>query len=373
MAPDSTDRYVTATALDDTLGEGLRLHTDHDECYELRETGGAGVRVYGGADEWTAKIRFQDTDLDPAYDRFDAVAERLEGVYDEELITPASTFLNDAKSGSVTARSGSIAIHYNQQGRNGLRAINDIRDSSKRAEIAALAGYGGAGMTGGTMAGAATGIPELALLGFLGGAFGGAIGGLMAEDKAFPRTPMGYSIKGVTNTKTRIARWRERRKTRPGRLTERDMWDTLNEKRRLDAIAETTRDLDQARRHDDLQETGIEETVDTLIVHHFDSFHHHAGVTATISTDSYAEALDFAATVLDRDTPDRERPSIYTDVNAFRDVFEAAHEERREALVQTVLEDEAADPVKDYLDTHHEDVVQAIGGATRLHEGADTA
>lgn len=375
MVASITDRYVAATGLDDALGTGLRLHTDHDEVYELREAGKAAVRVYGEEGEWTVKARFQETDLDPAYDRFDAIAETLEDAYGENLITSATYFLNEAKhGGSVETTSGPITLRYNERDADGLLTIDDMGGGIPAGpDILVGLGYAGTGLAGGAAAGAAAAGPEGMMVGGVGGMVAG-FAGFFKELNGFPRSPIGYSIKGMKNTRKRVQRRRERKKTRADRLEEYGLWDTLNEANRLETVAETTRDLDEARRHEELQETGITETVDALMDHHFDSFHERQGVTATATTDSYREALDFAATVLDRETPghvDHGHPTIYRDPLIFRDLFEAAHKERREELVATVLDVDTAGPVEEYLDSHHEDIVRDIGGTTRLEEGTD--
>lgn len=198
------------------------------------------------------------------------------------------------------------------------------------------------------------------LVGGVGGIVAG-FAGFFKELEGFPHSPIGYSIKGMKNTRKRVQRLRERRKTRSDRLEKRDMWDMLNEKHRLDAVADETRDLDEARRHEELREADIEETVDALMEHNFYRFDRQKGVTATMTADSYGEALDFAATVLERDTVEHERPSIYDDRDVFRGVFEAAQEGRQEELIRTVYSDGASEPVETYLDEHHQVLVERTG------------
>lgn len=371
-----TDRYVTATRIDDALGEGLRLHTDRDELYEVREADGADIRIHGDVDDWTATVRFPAIDLDPAYDRFDTVAERLETEYDEELITPATRFLQAARdTGTVTTRSGPVTLRYDETGENGLIELDDLdSDDVTGKEVAGtLATYAGTGAASGGTTGMMLGTPELAAIGTAAGAIGGVMSAFYTEsEKRFPHSPAGHAIKGIRNTRTRLRRRRERKTHAAERLHEQDMWDTLNEKNRLETVADTTRDLDEARRYEAVKETDVEETVSTLMDHHFHRFPEQAGIAATIETGSYDAAIDFVSAALGRSAPDIDRSSIYEDERAFRDLFEAAHEERREELVAAVLEEGAARGVRDYLNTAHGDLVQRTGGEARLQDGGDT-
>lgn len=376
MVGSITDRYVTATGLDDTLGEGLRLHTDQDELYELRSTAGTDIRVHGNADDWTATVRFPDTDLDPAYERFDTIAEDLEAAYGEELITPATRFLRAARdTGEVITRSGPITLKYNETGENSLLTLDELEsDDVTGKEVAGtLVSYAGSGAASGGATGLMLGNSELAVLGTVAGAVGGFASAFYTEhEKRFPHSPAGYGIKGLRNMKTRVRKRRERKEKAEERLNEQDIWDTLNEKNRLAVVADTTRDLDEARRYEEVKETDVEETVETLMDCHFHGFPDRAGVTAMIKAESYDAALDFAATILDRTTPDIDRPSIYHTRRIFRDVFEAAHEDRQEDLVATVLEDGAAQEVRDYLDDTHPGLVQDVGGTRQLYAEGDT-
>lgn len=370
MTANIDDRYLTGEPFRDDLGTGIRLYTDRDEVYEARTVAGSRVRVHGGDAGWYVQAQLPaSTEPVEGYETFDTVTERLEHAYGAELITPATDFLDRLESrDSFTASDDGMQVQYRKRHAWKLEPGECYSSSRYSADqVFRMTGAGaGTGAAGGVTIGATAG-PEAALaLGVLGGV-GGAVVGLM--DRAFLYDMLDSPIslskgteKGADWTLRKKHEFTEQRANRQKRLDDADLFDRFNEKQRLKAVADKTRDPHQAERFRELRDSDIEERVENLLERQFDRFDERQGVTAQYTADGYGEALDFAATVLETGAMDLERPSLFQDRDVFQTVFEAADEGRQEELVEAVLaRDDADQQVTGYLEDSHGETVEQVG------------
>lgn len=368
--PDTDDRYIVPASIDDGLGTGVRLHTSEDEVYEAREVDGAAVRVYGQNEDWGVLLNIPRTGMREGYDTFDTVAERLENAYDEDLITPSATFLDSVKAkGGISVDSGPITLQYRSE--DGADADEDELELPGPEE--AVPGYAVVGAGTGAAAGATTfgsAGPEAALLGAALGGVGGAFGGALSafnEPALHPYSPIGT----LQKANRRLQAYRDRRRTDFGRLGESELWQEFNEKRRLDAVQETARDMETTLRYDELRDDGVEEDVERLMDHHFQDIAKRPGVTVRFTGDRYTEAIELVANALDTEIPAVERPSIYMDAAVFRTLFKQVNETEQERLVDVAFEQDAFDQkVATYLENQHEDLVADVGQERSLNGDA---
>lgn len=383
MTIDVAGRYLAAEPFDDALSGGIRVHTDRDELYEARTVDGHPVRIDGADDRWRVQVHLPASD-DPleGYDTFDTVAERLENTYREELITPATDFLDRLEgSNSVTAVDDTIEVRYRTRHAwktdpgDGYRPSKG-GPSAREGHIIRMTGAGaGTGGAAGIALGATAGPETAAVLG-AGGAFAGAVAGFADGIFLYDilRTPLSLSYgveKGTDWTRRKRKEFREWRANRQNRLEDLGTFDRFNEKQRLAAVKDETRDPHAAQRYRELRDSDVEENVLDLLERHFDRFDERQGVTAIHTTDSYEEAAAFATAALETGSAAVEQPSLHTNERVFRTIFEAAADGRQEELVETVLgNDGAGDAVQDYLDREYPGLVERIGKQQNLY-GAD--
>lgn len=370
MTVNIDDRYLAADRIDDALGSGIRLYTDRDEVYETRDITGHAVRIAGGDPGWYTQVHLPAPD-EPreAYDPFDTVAERIDTAYDTELITPATTFLEHmAEEDRFHVEDTDAAPAYSLQYRRELEP--DPHEEFSEVSNDILVGYVGAGAASGGATALALGAAD-PFLGLVSGMAAGSLGALLDKELytgGSSLSPARNIRRGVNAVKRTVAGDDDGGVEELAGVT---VWDRLNEKRRLETVAEETRDVEEAERYLELKDTDIEVEAERLLLLQFESFEDQRGITAAATVEAYDDAINFAATVLDRETPDTGRPSIYTDADVFDQMFAAVPQEEQERLVEPVLEGDAAEPVESYLNAEHTELVQAVGSEHALEGGAD--
>lgn len=378
MMVDVDARYFAGARGEDAISPYIRLHTDRDELYEMRDLGDASVRVYGADDTWQAKVRFPAGDVDEAYERFDAVAERVEDAYGEDLIVPSPAFLDELEEdGAVTAETADISIVYREEdGRDLAEDIErfDAADAIPAINKTVFGGYAGSGAAAGAAFG--TVFPPFGPV--VGGAVGGVLTGLVGHQteaylyqKESGFSPLRRLEQGVNRVRERRERRRQERTLAEENVQDMTLLETVNEKHRLEAVADTTRDLDEGRRYRELRDSDVDRTVETLLTHHFTDFDEQGGVITAATRDTYEDATAFAARAATGSREDAERPSILQDRDLFATVYEAADGERQEELINTVLSRDAAEAVRRYLDRNDPETVRRVGGRERLEAGGE--
>lgn len=359
MSIDIDDRYVALDTVEDAE-TGFRLHTDHDEVYEAMHVENVDVRIYGADDRWHAKIRLPTADLDDAYDTFNETTQALDDVYGTDLFMPATTFLDTVNADDAPrSTEGAITVRYNETG-----AARHPTVTPEDAEQAALIGAVGSAGASGAAAGAAFmgGTPETLAIGAAGGALAGAAAA-GAYWLANPKTlgaisdtlHIDHQTAAIINTYNRF------QADDADRLHSQRFLDAVNEKHRLDAVADTTENLDEARRYQELREEDVDGALEDILVFEFEALDLMSGVNATYTAEQYEDAHTFAAVITGADLARTDRPSILTQPDVFKDIFEAAHRQRQEELVQQVHTRGASDAIEAYLDEAHPDLVERTG------------
>lgn len=329
--------------IDDGLGEGKRLYTSEDTVYELRNLGSWGEpasRVYREDDQWKVKTRFA-VDGEEAYERFKQIAERIEEEYDADLLIPALQFMEDGQN-SISTGSIDGRVQYNEEPEKKLSA-NDHPKLAAKSVAAWASSYTGTGI------GAAMLLDPTGTSAMLGGVLG--IVGFIGDAIVCPIATPGRKLSSYIITK---------HITEP--IEEKERIEDLNRRKRLETLSKDSTDYSKAEEFKELDDEGLVERMNLALEFHCNSFEKMDGLTTNMAAESYSEAIRFAATVLDREQPEREEPSIYTDVDAFSHMVEELPGQDRLVLVQNVIEQEDANQrVQTYLEEEHPRLLDEAG------------
>lgn len=363
----------------DELGEGVRLYTAADDIYEMRADDGVETRIYREEETWCVKVREPvPDDLEAAYEVFRDTAHRIGDAYGWDVTVPAYDFMDGDHRLDLEPVELSGSLRYRQERQIDLSI--DVPKKRRHSVLASLGSLtiweglgGGIGAAVGGGLGLVAGVPvEGAMLGSAVGGGGGSFMWLVDQEDTYrkgnPEAPT-YGIR--EDIRERARRKKEEAMREADELEEGAIIERVNERNRLNAEINTVEDFGQAERLKDLQEEAVGETFDALMAAHFNQFHQWDGVIADVEVDAYADAYRFAASVAETRQEAVERPSIYTDRDAFGGVFEALPDADRDVLVANVLERGASDAVTAYLDSEHAERVQRVGGATVLDAGTE--
>lgn len=376
----------------DALGDGLRIHTSWDEVYETRRHDDAAIRIYPAEGRWHARVQYDVTELEDAYDRFSAAASGIADAYEVSLDTTPKAFMADLDSdGLVREDDGRYTLTFREE--PDIRSLVNQPVSGKswlKGMAASMASLTGGGSTVGAVLGGALGIPggppAMAAGATAGAVGGGVLGGIVGFSETLATASVSedrymWRSSFPTNAWTRFFEKRRRKKyVDEGRLAEETHFDLMNRLNTLDRELELADSLDLARHEEytDLDESGVDEVHDILMRTQFHDFEKTGGVTATRTAETYEEAAAFAAELLDVDAPD-ERPSIYTDPAVFRDLFDqCSYEDDGEerlfgtghAMMQDVVGRDAVDPsIVTWLEERHPGLVKEVGQEHALSGG----
>lgn len=371
-----TDLYH-AERIDDDLGEGFRMYTLEDTVHEARRgtmwvfdgdghpTGPLETRIYPDGDDWMLKANTPVTEKKPAYRAFRGFANTAEEELEVELETTwldYQTSYEDEEDFEVSSTAGSqqITVAVRQDGSLDLPLVSyDANPATSGWVVGSLAG-------GTALVAQGLGVPvdPLSTL-WLGWAAGAGIGGATPKILQYRTNKKRREQYGEVET-----------------LNEADMFDRINEKQRLEAILRRPGPAPDhfTEQYNAMREDEFEEIFDAVTTAHFDSFEEQAGVTLTGRFDSYTDAYGVAAALTGNDDS-AERPSIYTDHDAFTALFDhLLYEEDGEKhllpdgerLIGNVLHRDKVNPaITRWLDEHHPDLVQDIGQKHSLEGGRD--
>lgn len=372
--PDTEAFY--AEAIDDALGDGIRIYDASDTVHELRETPVA-TRIYEDEGRWQVKARLPTAGEKEAYQTLRDAAHRVGDAYDWDVTVPAYDFRDGDHTVTLDPAPLDGELAYNEEDGTDI----DIPLPESRWHWAAgTAGSfltydgGGAGLGAilGGVVGTAAGTPMLGAM--AGSGVGGGIGTLLwgaettftwLDDESYGRNTAWWKEK-VRNSHGRRKReaFEQAEPLHDGRVLSR-----INDRNSLEAEIDHIEDYDMAERYEELDADDQTELFEQTMRYHFDQFHRRHGVTLDASVDTYTEARRLAAAVTDTADPGAENPSIYQDRDAFRTLFEALPGRDRDVLVENALEQGATDAVRRFLDREHQDRVQQVGGRTRLEAG----
>lgn len=146
-----------AEHIDDALGEGIRLQTQHDALYEMRAHDGVETRIYGDGDDWRVKARIPvEGDDEAAYETFRDAVYDLADTYDEETTVPALAFMEDDRSRALDFPPERVRVRYNEEEQVDLSVdLPDTRRDWVKASLASAGTFSGtyAGVFGGMIGG----------------------------------------------------------------------------------------------------------------------------------------------------------------------------------------------------------------------------
>lgn len=366
------------------MGGGMRIYTTHDDVYEMREDSGVSTRIYPGGGRWAVKMRFPVTDAEDGYD----VVRDVLAALDAEGYTPTpKAFTDDIKDdGTATIKTGGGTVRYADD--VDLDAMVDIdidRSTKLKGALAGVAAESGTLGAVGAAIGGALGIPggppAMAAGATAGSAVGGGLG-VLAGGLEAPMALRTWEDRDLPVERV-IYRMQQRRKRKflNGRFDafEKHL-DAVNRMRSYERRLEEAESLNMEVRelYDSYVEGGRREQHDALFDVHFHRFHHRDGVTVSASADTYREAVETAADILDTPVHDVERPSIYADRDVFAALFtpltyqdeqEVALSgsgenllEDAEILVANVFDRDAIDPgIAAWLEETYPDAVREVG------------
>lgn len=372
MMDEPTELYYRE-AIQDELGDGLRLLTTHDDVYEAREQDGVETRMYTADDQWNAKIRQPTTDLEDAYDTFYTMLETFNELEQTDMSVTPDEFLDRVKDrDSIKRLDTSAAVRYDEEDND----IGEVELSSGETFIQVVGGIGGYAATGGAI-GALAGPPGMAsgtLLGVMGG-MGMAIVDVMAMSRHDPNkyreaadksnTPISLSYKTLRSSKNKFRRWKHARQQEKQRqqFEQPDLLEDVNELRCIEGRMKQLNTVEAHGVRDELQEKDPDQMLDAALSVAFHNFEKQAGVTATGTFDTYEDAAAFLATVTDTEQPG-EQPSIYTNEDAFTDLFGLMNEyelERDQEVLAQKAHEQGDGAVLEYLETEHPDLFNETG------------
>lgn len=363
-------------------GDGVRVYTAQDAVYEaLEDADGVGTRLWpdGEGYQVTVRVPVDGEREQDAYRMFRTIADRVGEVYDDEIPmswlafqtelddgTPSRRAEHD-RNGNGTRYGGGIRIRYREEGRNPIpeKEVKTYGDTGARL------GMWGGGL-GGMGAGMAGVIPVTAglepLLGIPGVVAGMAAGGML----------------GYAPFKARswyANRQRRERFGDPGVVMEDTLFDRLNERNSLERLLDRNEPLPDrfTERYHTLLEEPLDEQWDIVETAHFDRFSWREGVTAeAVRFDTYEDAAAFTDVVRGEPEGSYERPSLYEEPAVFTELFDhLVHRvngewhmlDDAEVLVGNVVEHDAAEGVREFLDEAHPDLVRRAGQERMLSRG----
>lgn len=292
--------------LEDALGAGLRIQTTDGNLYEALEPGEYSSRIYGGEEyaKWHAVIKFIPDDVEEAYGSFSKLADNIEKQYGIDIGMTGKDFY-DTVTAEETPRAfqDNITLTYLEEGQE-----LDIPKHAFSFDSGVDTVLSGAflGCVGGTLGAIALGPvlgPASGVSIQLGATVGAGLTGPVVSRSS-------KAAESFLNSR------REKKYKQQDRM-EQTLFEKLNERNSHDAyLEEVTLDEEKGQRRDELTESGIDETWETLRNIHFDQFSSWEGVNATISTDSYEEANRFVTAALNGTQEPLDRPTIYRNPNA---------------------------------------------------------
>lgn len=370
--PDFAIDLYHAEAIDDDMGEGLRLYTLEDTVYEARRgqmwvfdgdghlDGTLNTRIYQDGSDWMLKAQTPVTEKKPAYHALRGFANTVEEELGVELETTwldYQTTYEDGKSFQVVARDASVTFRH----------TGDITVPKVSHGIIPGITQGVGAAIGGGAAAVAN------LFGVPADIFGGYLLGMGLGAGA-----------GVVGPKARqFHANRKRRKTygTVDGMEELDLFDRVNEQHRLEQVLDRPGPAPDhfTEEYNALREDEFEDIFDIITTAHFEEFHKQAGVTLTGTFDTYSDAYGLASALSGVD-PEVERPSIYTEPDVFQHLFSyltytEGGEDRLlgdgETLVREVMQRDADPAITEWLDEEYGDLVRDVARQHSLDGDTD--
>lgn len=352
-------------------GAGIRLVDANDTTYELRNMDGFQTRIYGDGDGFTATVRkpVETDDTGDIFEEAEELASQIEDEYGVDLQPDPEQFYERVEERGTwcTMRDDRHTLRYNLESyADSLPSTDPDEDRARKVLTAGVLGVGGGGM------GAIFALPVE-----LGAplAFGG-LGYMFWET-------VGVNG-GRWSPATALTRWYKRRKVEKHKNGERLTGDLVEDINRLtvrrndleDELYTDTGYTDieyvERKKHMEAERRELldDETWDRFqqqLDINFTDFHELDGITATYECGSYTGAATFITTVTGEDIP-TERPSLYTDLGLFEDVFAAVPGEDRRTLLSNVVTTDTAEEVDAFAE-RHEDLLRKAGQETALQGG----
>lgn len=352
------DGFYHAEPVEEEGWEGFRLLSHTDEVYEAVTDGAVEMRVYGDEAGWDVAVRFPTETDEDAYERWEAVSDRIRYADGPDLAVDGLTF-HEEKDGGMDRGADGITLRYTQ---DGAVAVPEHSYGRPHTGSMAEAGVflGGFGGMGAGFVGSALGLAEPLLLPLALGTWAAGVIGLPVAGKTLPATA------------ERINNWRSRRKYgSEDRIADVSLLERINERNALERYLEQVRYEDAAsERYEELDEADMDETLAQLLETHFDRFDQQEGVLALKESETYEDATAFASTVTGTPyTP--ERPRIIDDRDRFATVlrhctFDDALIDEGRSLIRRVVEEAADDAVESFVEDEWPDVTREVAATASL-------
>lgn len=379
--------YAVERIVEEPAG-GIRIYRSDDAVFEARSGEDADTRIYRDGDRWYTKIRFDEDDVEDAYNEMMRAADDINERYGTALdIAPPEFLVRAEEDGEIHIEDGRIQLNYVEETELD-EAVDELFDEPARSSILKGAAASGAAEVGagsvlgaavGAVLGAAGGPPGVIGGAGMGAAAGGTGGGVLAAlDSAAAAVSLPRPSRLNMDSRlpmTNAVKWfEERRKEKYTALDAmEDHLSTLNKLHSMEEEVDVIREMDLERHEEleDLQDSDIEQIHDVLMEVHFDRFEESEGVTVVHEAGSYEEAAEFASVVTPEADGAQERPSIYTAPEAFRTIFERCTYTERDTLkyfddagvlVENVYGREAVpQEIVGWLERQHRDLIQDVG------------